>query len=129
MGTESDIDNNGLVLRLSLDRVSFLLAADIEREAEYRLVAEQAGLASTVLKVAHHASDTSTTSEFLAAINPLVAAISVGENRFGHPGTEVLKRLEAKLGAENIFRTDEQGTIEFITDGERLWVRLETKNK
>jgi competence protein ComEC len=133
-GTESDIDtdmeNNGsLVLRLSLGRVSFLLTADIEQEAEFKLIAERAELASTVLKVAHHGSDTSTTPEFLRAANPEVAVISVGENSFGHPSAEVVKRLEQKLGSENVFRTDEQGTIEFITDGERLWVRVGTKSK
>jgi competence protein ComEC len=129
--TESDIDNNGsMVLRLSLDRVSFLLTADIEKEAESKLVEERADLASTVLKVAHHGSDTSTTSEFLAAVNPEVAVISVGEdNPFGHPSTEVLSKLEERLGSENVFRTDEQGTIEFVTDGERLWVRVGIKSK
>jgi competence protein ComEC len=127
---DKDIENNGsLVLRLSLNRVSFLLTADIEQEAESKLVAERADLASTVLKVAHHGSDTSTTPEFLAVANPRVAVISVGENSFGHPSAEVLKRLEQRLGSENVFRTDEQGTIEFITDGERLWLRVEIKSK
>ena len=81
-------------------------------------------LTSNVLKVGHHGSDTSTTPEFLAAVNPQLAVISVGaDNPFGHPTPEVMKRLEEKLGSENIYRTDEQGTIEFITDGEKLWVR------
>jgi len=79
--------------------------------------------ASTVLKVAHHGSATSTSAEFLAVARPRVAVISVGAgNRFGHPAGQVLDRLERKLGAGNIYRTDEQGTIEFITDGKRLWV-------
>ena len=47
------------------------------------------------------------------------------DNRFGHPSDEVVERLEKRLGSENIYRTDEQGTIEFTTDGERLWVRVE----
>jgi competence protein ComEC len=123
--TESAIDNNGVVLRLDLGGVSFLLAADIGWEAEFELIAERDDLASTVLKVGHHGSDTSTTPEFLAAVNPQVAVISVGENSFGHPSNEVIKRLEERLGAENVYRIDEQGTIEFITDGERLWVRVE----
>jgi competence protein ComEC len=127
-GTESDIDNNGVVLRLSLDRVSFLLTADIEQAAEFELIKQRAELASTVLKVAHHGSDTSTTPQFLAVVDPKVAIISVGENRYGHPSDEVMKRLEPRLGSENIFRTDEQGTIEFITDGERLWVKIKSKH-
>jgi competence protein ComEC len=120
--TGSDIDNNGVVLRLSRGRVSFLLTADIMWEAEFGLINRGAELASTVLKVAHHGSETSTTTEFLAAANPRVAVISVGENSYGHPSDEVLERLEQRVGSANIFRTDEQGTIEFITDGESLWV-------
>lgn len=121
-GTGSDINNNSVVLRLSLGRVSFLLTGDIEQEAEFKLIAQRNDLTSTVLKVGHSGSNTSTTAEFLAAVSPGVAVISVGENRFGHPHQEVLDQLEASLGAKNLFRTDEQGTIEFITDGERLWV-------
>jgi len=122
-GTESDIDNNSMVLRLSLGRASFLLTADIEEEAEFELIKQRASLASTVLKVAHHGSNTSTTPEFLAVVDPRIIVISVGENRYGHPSNEVVGRLEQKLGSENIFRTDKQGTIEFTSDGQRLWVR------
>ncbi|GAI24507.1 unnamed protein product [marine sediment metagenome] len=129
-GTGSDINNNSVVLRLSMGRVSFLLAADIEWEAEFELIALRADLSGTVLKVGHSGSDTSTSAEFLAAANPQVAVISVGDNPFGHPSDEVLKRLEEKLGTENIYltydaKTDEHHTIEFITDGERLWVKTE----
>ncbi len=122
-GTGSDINNNSVVLHLIMGRVSFLLAADIEQEAEFELIAQGADLSGTVLKVGHSGSNTSTTPEFLAVANPLVAVISVGDNPFGHPSREVVERLKEKLGSENIYRTDEQGTIEFITDGERLWVK------
>jgi len=124
-GTESDVDNNGVVLRLSLGEIAFLLTADTMWQAEFELIARRANLASTVLKVAHHGSDTSTTAEFLAVVNPRLAVISVGaDNRFGHPTPEVIARLEDRIGAANIYRTDEQGTIEFITDGDRLWVKV-----
>jgi len=124
-GTESDTDNNGVVLRLSMDNVSFLLTADIGQEAEFELIADRVELSSTVLKVAHHGSDTSTTSEFLAVVNPQLAVISAGaDNKFGHPSEGVLERLKERLDPENIYRTDEQGTIEFITDGQRLWVEV-----
>ncbi len=122
-GTESDVDNNGVVLRLSMGKVSFLLTADIMWEAEFEFIACRANLASTVLKVAHHGSDTSTTPEFLAVVSPQLAVISVGEdNPHGHPNPEVMARLIERIGLENIYRTDERGTIEFITDGERLWL-------
>jgi len=123
-GTNSDINNNSVVLNLSAGEVSFLLTGDIEREAEFGLIARGSDLSGTVLKVGHSGSKTSTTLDFLAAVNPGVAVISVGENSYGHPHGEVIDRLEEALGAENIYRTDEQGTIEFITDGERLWVRV-----
>ena len=124
--TQSDIDNNGVVLHLSMGKVSFLFTADIMWEAEFELITRRANLSSTILKVAHHGSDTSTTPEFLAVANPQVAVISAGaEDRFGHPSDEVMERLEERLGSENIYLTSEKGTIEFITDGERLWVEVE----
>jgi competence protein ComEC len=122
--TESDIDNNSVVLELSMGGVSFLLTADMMWEAEFELINHRAISQSTVLKVAHHGSDTSTTAEFLAVVSPQLAVISVGkDNPFGHPSDEVMERLTEKLGSENIYRTNEHGTIEFITDGERLWVK------
>ncbi len=125
-GTESDIDNNSVVLRLNTGRVSFLLTGDISWEAEFELISSRADLSSTVLKIAHHGSDTSTTAGFLAAVNPRAAVISVGgDNTFGHPSLEVIARLEERPGTHNVYRTDKQGTIEFVTDGETLWARVE----
>jgi len=52
--------------------------------------------------------------------------ISAGaDNPFGHPSPEVVQRLEEMLGENRVYRTDENGTIELITDGEKLWVRME----
>ena len=124
--TYSDIDNNGVVLHIVMGEVSFLLTADAMWEAELELTARRANLNSTVLKVAHHGSDISTTPQLLVVVDPQLAVISVGEdNTFGHPRDEVMGRLTEKVGSENIYRTDEDGTIEFITDGERLWVKTE----
>ena len=124
-GTEADTNNNSLVLYISMGEISFLLTADIQYEAEFELISQRAITESTVLKVAHHGSATSTTAEFLAVTSPQLAVISVGEdNDFGHPNQEVIDRLEEELCEENIYFTY-NGTIEFITDGERLWVRVE----
>jgi len=123
-GTSDNIDNNGRVLRLNWNKVSFLFTADIGREAEWHLIANRASLQSTVLKVAHHGSLTSTSAEFLAAVNPEVAAISVGaDNRFGLPHSQIVNRLTERLGSERVYLTSTHGTIEFITDGDRLWVK------
>jgi competence protein ComEC len=74
-----------------------------------------------VLKAPHHGSKTSSCEPFLAAVDPELAVVSVGAaNRFGHPAPEVLDRY-AERGIP-VLRTDELGGIEFITDGERLWV-------
>ncbi|MFC2005640.1 ComEC/Rec2 family competence protein [Chloroflexota bacterium] len=128
--TESDIDNNGVVLRLKMGEVSLLLTADTMWEAESEFIARRASLTSTVLKVAHHGSATSTTAEFLAVVNPRLAVISVGEeNPFGHPSDEVTDRLERKMRQENIYRTDRHGTIELITNGQKLWLRLGSHDK
>ncbi|MBU2608305.1 MAG: MBL fold metallo-hydrolase, partial [Chloroflexi bacterium] len=122
---ESDPNNEAVVLRVSFGKVSFLLTGDIMRAAELELIMRRADLASTVLKVAHHGSDTSTTPEFLAVVAPHLAVISAGkDNRFGHPGTAVLDRLVEEVGRGNVFRTDEDGNVEFITDGEKLWVKV-----
>jgi competence protein ComEC len=59
-------------------------------------------------------------------VNPEVAVICVGaDNPLGHPSLDVLERLTDRLGEDNVYRTDQDGTIEFITDGERLWVKAE----
>jgi len=109
-----------------MGEVSCLLTADIMWQAEFELITRRANLTSTILKIAHHGSDTSTTPEFLSGVNPQLAIISVGaDNDFGHPTPEVMAQLADKIGPENIYRTDEHGTIEFITDGKKLWARVE----
>ena len=125
-GTSDDTDNNGVVVRLSWGGVSFLFTADIREDIELELIAQRANLRSTVLKVAHHGSRTSTSEQFLAAVDPEVAVVCVGkDNPFGHPSPEVLQRLATALGQENVYRTAEDGTVEFITDGQKLWVKLQ----
>lgn len=110
-----------LVLRIEMGLVSFLLASDIGAAREHELVASGTRLGSTVLKVAHHGSRSSTTLEFLRAVRPTVAAISVGaRNPYGHPDPAVLARL-AEAGAQ-ISQTDRDGAVIFETDGGTLTV-------
>lgn len=126
IGTQSDADNNGALIRLSAGKISFLMAADIMWEAELELIHNRAPLKSTVLKVGHHGSDTSSSAGFLAAVDPRIAVISVGaDNDYGHPSSEVLARLSEVTGPENIYRTDKNGSIEFTTNSEKLWVQTE----
>jgi len=120
--TASAIDSNSVVLRLVCGNVSVLLTADIFEETEDYLLDSRFDLNSTVLKVAHHGSDSSSCAEFLSVVKPQVAVISVGaDNTFGHPSPEVVGRLSVA----QLYRTDLQGTVELITDGKRLWVKTE----
>ena len=122
--TGSDKNNNAIVLRLVHGKVSFLLTADIEARAEELLLREGLSLRSSVLKVAHHGSKTSTTPRFLAAVSPAAAVISAGaDNCYGHPYAGVTRRLQSMPGGDRTYLTSERGDIEFITDGKRLWVR------
>ena len=124
LDTESDIDNNGVVLYVSLGEISFLLTADLMWQGEFELISQRLVPQSTILKIGHHGSNTSTTAEFLAAVDPRLAVISADPDEYGNPHPEVMARLEAELGAENIYLTAADGTIEFITDGHRLWLEL-----
>jgi competence protein ComEC len=125
-GTESDIDNNSMVLAVHLGDISFLLTGDLGREGEFELITERLAQQATVLKVGHHGSAASTSSEFLNVVRPQIAVISVGSgNSYGHPDTEVMERLIEMVGEQNIYRTDKHGSIEFITDGRKLWVAAE----
>ncbi len=117
-----DADDNAIVLRLTWGKASFLFTSDITEASERALLASGQPLLSTVLQVPHHGRASSTSPAFLAAVNPQFAVIAVGAgNRFGQPAPEVLNRLAGR----RIFRTDEHGTVELITDGQVMWVRTD----
>jgi len=124
--TDSDVDNNGVVLRLVYGEISFLLTADIYQEGEQCLLGQGVELESTVLKVAHHGADTSSSPSFLDAVSPQLAVISVGEdNLYNLPDQEVRDRLEQRLGQDRVYLTSERGTVELISDGHKLWLKTE----
>lgn len=114
-------NNDSLVLRLRYRSRTVLLPGDAEKDAEHTILAENrgGGLQADVLKVGHHGSKNSTMPDFLAAVRPRVAIISAGEdNPYGHPSPELLGRLESARA--RILRTDEDGAVHVLTDGERL---------
>ena len=121
-----NINNNGLILRLNYHAVSFLFTADISEEVEHFLISQRENLQSTVLKVAHHGSITSSSEEVLSVIDPEIAIISAGTNNlFNHPNSLVFERLKQRLGNDRLFLTQKHGTIEVETDGKKLWVKTE----
>jgi competence protein ComEC len=118
---QSAKNDDSLVMRLTDGAESFLLAGDIERPSERRILAEEQPVGVNFLKVAHHGSKTSTTDPFLSAAHPAFAAISAGrDNIFGHPSPEVTDRLEA--AGVRVYRTDRDGAITASTDGSALSV-------
>ncbi|MFA5778621.1 MAG: ComEC/Rec2 family competence protein [Elusimicrobiota bacterium] len=123
-GTKSDENNSSIVLKITYQNVSFLFTGDVELEAENDLVSWRGELKSTVLKIAHHGSKTSTSSPFLDRVSPDIAVISSGRgNTFGHPADETVKKLVDRN--VNIYRTDQNGTITLLTDGTSLKITTE----
>ena len=120
-GSRRGRNDEALALRVDYGLVSFLLASDITAATEAQLVAARAPLAATVLKVAHHGSRGSSTTEFLRVVRPLVAVVSVGaRNPYGHPSPETLERLAAVDAT--VYRTDRDGAVILETDGRHLTV-------
>jgi competence protein ComEC len=108
-------NNDSLVLHVAFGATSVLLEGDAEAPIEDAMLSES-GLASTLLKVGHHGSITSTRPEFLARVAPQWAVISCGlHNRYGHPRQEVLEELQA--ARVRTFRTDINGIACFVLDG------------
>ncbi len=107
------INNDSLVLRLDYDRASVLLEGDAEAPSEEAMLANHRVQPTTLLKVGHHGSHTSTTPSFLAAVSPVDAVISDGQhNTFGHPSPLVIDRLAA--AHIRTYRTDRLGAETFL---------------
>lgn len=117
-----ETNTGSIVARLSYGEESFLFTGDSPNAIEQYLVGKKGGaLHSTVLKLGHHGSRTSSSKIFLSAVAPDYAIISAGkDNRYGHPHKEVLELLN-KL-AIPFSNTATQGTIIFRTDGAELKV-------
>ncbi len=111
-------NNDSLVLHVSYGATSVMLEGDAEAPVEQAMLAET-GLQSTLLKVGHHGSITSTRPEFLARVAPQWAVISCGlHNRYGHPRQEVLKELQA--AKVRTYSTDVNGAACFRLDGKTV---------
>ena len=133
-------NNDSLVMRLQYENSSVLLEGDAERVIEQRMLSQgksiespksrkmrevghPLNLKSDLLKVGHHGSATSSTWEFIHAVQPRWAIISVGRgNSFGHPRLETLQRLEQEGAAT--YRTDLNGAVSFYLDGHTVSPQL-----
>ncbi len=124
----SGTNDYSVVLRATFGKVSMMFTGDAEGnkqgKSEKEILAKYtpAELKSDFLKVGHHGSDTSTSPEFLKAVSPKIAAISVGEgNTYGHPAQSTLDALDA--AGVTYYRTDKLGSLVFVCDGETIEYR------
>jgi len=126
-------NDTSIVAELIFNKNSFLFTGDISKSTENDLVFSE-NLNTDVLKVAHHGSKNSTSEDFLEKVLPKIAVISVGKkgdsnpdcdnkerNPYGHPNCEVLERLK-NFGIK-VLRTDIDGDIKIISDGERVVIK------
>ncbi len=121
-GSATDPNRASVVSRLVVGDVSFLLTGDAPADVLETLSGES--LRAAVLKVPHHGARGGLSPSLLTRVSPAVAVISVGEgNAYGHPAGETLAMLDGTA----LLRTDQHGTVEFATDGRRLWLRTERR--
>jgi len=120
--TGFDLNEVALVQKLSFGDFDVLFTADADQPTEDGQLATRLLSKVEVLKVPHHGSKTGMFDDWLAKIHPQMAVISVGaRNSYGHPTQEALDLL-AKYNIK-VLRTDQQGTIEVVTDGKKWWMR------
>ncbi len=125
------LNNNSIVAKLRYKQFDMLFTGDIEEIAENQLLDLYSNtniLKSTILKVAHHGSKTSSSEKFINIVSPKFAVIGVGENnKFGHPNQEVIKRLQNKK--IKIYRTDLNGEITIVLNNKRTDKKHKYQNK
>ena len=113
---EEDLNNSSIILQVKYKKTSILFTGDAGMPEEASVVASGMNLRSTVLKVGHHGSSTSSSETFLRRVRPKYCVISVGkDNPYGHPHEETISRLEQFT--KEIYRTDRDGEIVCICDG------------
>jgi len=123
LNSNNNVNNSSLVALLNLNQKQFLFTGDIESSVEKKII-KYFNQPIDVLKVPHHGSQTASSEEFLNTLKPKIAVIEVGENNYGQPHPDTLKRLNA-VGAQ-IFRTDLDGTIQFIFDNNIYQIKKES---
>ena len=117
---DDNINLSSLTLRVEFGNNSFLFMGDAEKQNEKTITWPK----TDVLKVGHHGSDTSSSKEFLEQVNPKYSIIMVGEgNTYKLPKQPIIDRIE-KIGSK-IYRTDKNGNIKIISDGNNLEIKTE----
>ena len=117
-----DPNENSIVVRIQILDVSLLFTGDAEVSTEQSILKSGFVIKSTILKVGHHGSSSSTSQAFLEAASPKVGVMCVGAgNPYGHPHQETLSRLKAY--GVTVYRTDQHGTIIITSDGKNYSIK------
>jgi competence protein ComEC len=120
LGQEADLNDTSVVVRATFGSSPVLFTGDISEKAERQMLTEGIDVHADILKVPHHGSRTSSSTEFLQAVHPRLAVISVAaQNRYGHPTQEALDRYRA-LGIP-VRMTKDEGDICVETTGTGDW--------
>ena len=121
-----DENDNSICLKVMHGENSIIFTGDAGSSCERKMIESGEALEADILQAGHHGSSTSSSYYFLREVNPKYVVISCGkDNMYGHPHEESMSRF-GDLGAE-IFRTDEQGTVIAVSDGEDITFNCEGK--
>jgi competence protein ComEC len=119
-----ELNDYSIVLKLTYGNTSFLFTGDAGVASEKEMLASKLNLSADVMKLAHHGSAYSGSTDFLDAVNPSYCVISVGKNNeYGHPHSETLRVMKDR--DIKLYRTDEQGTVVFTSDGRNISVNTD----
>lgn len=119
ISSKNSANESSVILRLLYGKTSIIFAGDAPIEEEYEALKLNVDFGANILKISHHGSRYSSGDEFLYEAKPEFAVIqSAAKNRFSHPHKETLERLQNHN--IKILRNDLEGTIEFISDGEKM---------
>jgi competence protein ComEC len=114
-----DLNEDSAVLLVEYREFRALFSGDAGWDAERRMLGSVGQV--DLLKVGHHGSATASGTPWLAELDPTIAIISVGRNRYGHPSREALERLA--VSGSDVWRTDRDGTITVTTNGSTMHLR------
>lgn len=122
---KKNLNNSSIILKATFKNTSYLFTGDATSEVEKKILNKD--IQATVLKVGHHGSKYSTTTDFLNKINPKYAIISVGKNNsYNHPNQVTINKLEKKN--IEIHRTDQEGSIFLKSDGKTINITSKKTN-
>ena len=123
-----ELNNYSPVMKISYGQNSFMFTGDAESLVEKEILNENKDLKADVLKLGHHGSHSSTSEEFLKAVNPSIAVVSCAkDNKYGHPHKETMSNL--KKAGITVYETFRDGDITISSNGKKLDVKLHSENK